>query len=45
MKKEKILKKATERASRSGYGQRLALIFAAQSGKRGSEEVKKTYYV
>jgi hypothetical protein len=45
MKKEKFLKKATERASRSGYGQRLALIFAVQSCKRGSEEEKKAYYV
>jgi len=45
MKKEKFMKKATERASRRGCGQRLALIFAVQSGNRGSEEVKKAYYV
>jgi hypothetical protein len=38
MKKEKFMKKATERASRRGYGQRLALIFAVQSGNR---EAKK----
>jgi hypothetical protein len=47
MKKEKILKKATEWASLSGHGQHLALIFAAKIVNRQREEkkYKKEYYV